>query len=132
MKMDEDKYLEKLVDHIMKDQTLDSPSVDFTSKLMTQITVAKINEVKIYKPLISKPVLVGIMGSIIALIAYSVLNEKPQTSSQWLAYVDLSFLYDNYFLKSIRFSKITTYSVVLATAMFFIQMSLLRNHFKKV
>jgi hypothetical protein len=132
MKMDEDKYLEKLVDYIMKDQTLETPSIDFTSKVMAQMTATKTNEVKVYKPLISKPILIGFIGFIIALIAYCALNEQPNTSNQQLTYIDFSLLYDNYSLKSIRFSKITIYCVVLATAMFFIQISLLKNHFKKV
>ena len=48
--MEEDKYIEKLVDQIMKDQILESPSFDFTSKVMAQVTVAKTNEITVYKP----------------------------------------------------------------------------------
>lgn len=126
MKMEEDKYIEKLVDHIMKDQKLESPSFDFTSKVMAQVTVAKYSNVTEYKPLISKSGLIGIIGCIIALVTYSILNETQQTSSlsQFI-----NFKFTNNFLELFHFSKITTYSVVLATIMFLIQIPLLKNYF---
>jgi hypothetical protein len=126
MKMEEDKFIEKLVDHIMKDQKLESPSVDFTSKVMVQVTVAKSSNVTQYKPLISKSGLIGIICFIIALVTYSILNKTSQTSSLSQFF---NFNFTNNFLGLFHFSKITTYSVVLATIMFLIQIPLLKNYF---
>jgi hypothetical protein len=126
MKMEEDKFIEKLVDHIMKDQKLESPSVDFTSKVMVQVTVAKSSNVTQYKPLISKSGLIGIICFIIALVTYSILNKTSQTSSLSQFF---NFNFTNNFSGLFHFSKITTYSVVLATIMFLIQIPLLKNYF---
>mgnify|MGYP006183203993 CR=1 FL=1 len=49
-----DKNLEQLIDKMMAENTLQSPSADFTSNLMSQIFVAEKAKIKPYKPLISK------------------------------------------------------------------------------
>ena len=41
MKENEDKFLEKLVDTIMKDSKLEKPSLDFTAKVMSQVFTTK-------------------------------------------------------------------------------------------
>jgi hypothetical protein len=128
MKMEEDKYIEKLVDQIMKDQTLESPSFDFTSKLMAQIIAAKTNEVKVYKPLISKPVWIGIIGSIVLLFTYNMLYGN-QPSNGLLAKLNFNSFYVLHLGEMFHFSKVATYSVVLSTLLFFIQIPLLKNYF---
>lgn len=126
--MDENKYIEKLVDHIMKDQTLESPSFDFTSKVMAQVTVTKTSEVKEYKPLISKPVWIGIIGSSILLAAYNILYGNQQ-SNGWFAKLDFNSFYSFQIGEMFHFSKVATYSIVLGTLLFFIQIPLLKNYF---
>lgn len=70
MKANEDKNIEKLVDHIMKDTILESPSFDFTSKIMSQVLATKTSDVTVYKPLISRTTFIAIFGFIIALFIY--------------------------------------------------------------
>jgi len=48
-----DKNIENLIDKMMAENTLESPSIDFTSKIMSQVLVAEKSKIKTYKPLIS-------------------------------------------------------------------------------
>lgn len=41
MNVNEDKLLENLVDTIMKDSKLETPSLDFTTKVMLQVLTTK-------------------------------------------------------------------------------------------
>lgn len=129
MKGNEDKNLEKLIDNIMKNQTLESPSFDFTSKIMSQVDVSKTSSVTIYKPLISKSVLIGIIGSIIALVGYGILFGAQ--SNKRSVYFDFSFLYNSSFLDTFHISKTATYSIVLASLFLLIQISFLKNYFDR-
>lgn len=130
MKAKEDKLLEELVDNIMKDSILESPSYDFTSKVMSKVLVTKTINVTVYKPLISKSVFILIFGCVIALFIYVFINKEPQTDS-WIGHLDFSPVYNIRLTSFLKFSKITIYSVVLGTLMFFIQISFLKIHFDK-
>ena len=48
-----DKNIENLIEKMMAENTLQSPSADFTSNLMSQILAAEKAKIKPYKPLIS-------------------------------------------------------------------------------
>ena len=130
MKTNEDKHLEKLIDHIMKDQVLESPSSDFTSKIMSQILTTKTSDVTVYKPLISKSVLIGIIGSVITLTAYGILYGNPE-SSGWFTRFDFSLLYKSNLFDSSHMSKTATYSILLTTLFLMVQISFLKNYFDK-
>ena len=45
---------DNFVDKVVKDSSLESPSLDFTNKIMSQINATTQSEITIYKPLISK------------------------------------------------------------------------------
>lgn len=130
MKENEDKHLEELIDRIMKDQTLESPSFDFTSKIMSQIEVTKTSNVTVYKPLISKSILIGIIGSIIVLVLYSILFGNQQSTSTSSLF-DFSVLYKNALINSFHLSKTATYSILLTTIFLFVQISFLKSYFDK-
>ena len=120
MKENEDKFLEKLVDTIMKDSKLEKPSLDFTAKVMSQVLTTKTSEVYVYKPLISKYVFILVFGCFITLFFYL----EPQTDN-----LSHRIFYNIYLTSQFAFSKITIYSVVLATLMLVIQISFLKKHF---
>lgn len=129
MKANEDKLLAELVDNIMKDAILESPSSDFTTKVMSSVEVTKTNEVFVYKPLIPRSVFILFFGCFVALIIYLLMDEKPQTNS-WFNNTIFNSVYNNQITSLFNFSKITIYSVVLATLMLFIQISFLKKHFE--
>ncbi|MEO8235799.1 MAG: hypothetical protein ABI549_10335 [Flavobacterium sp.] len=130
MKANEDKNIEKLVNHIMKDTALESPSFDFTSNVMSQVFATKTSGVTVYKPLISKTTFIAVFGFIIALFIYLFINGEQQTSA-WSTYLNLNGLYENKLTTIFKFSKTTTYAVVLTTVMLLIQISFLKNYFDK-
>lgn len=124
MKANEDKLLEKLVDTIMKNSKLEKPSLDFTAKIISQVLTTKTSEVYIYKPLISKYVFILVLGCLIALFFYL----KPQTDNSINRLIDNLF-YNINRIALFSFSKITVYSVGIATLFLFIQISFLKKHF---
>lgn len=126
MKAKEDKTIEKLANKVMSNATLDSPSFDFTSKVMSQVLAVKTTNATVYKPLISKPTFIVVFGCIFTLFIYIFMNSESQTKS-WFNYVDFSPMY----FSSFNFSKITTFAIVVSTLMFFVQIPLLKNHFEK-
>lgn len=128
MKASEDKHIEKLIDHLMKDAALEAPSFDFTAKVMSQVTVAKTSNVTTYQPLISKKVFIAIFGSLTILIAYVLLNSDPATNSR-LINLNYNLLANYNPVKTLGFSNITTYTVVLTAIMLCIQIPLLKNYY---
>ena len=128
MNTNEDKHIEKLIDQMMKNQTLETPSFDFTSKVMNKVVVSQKNKAFEYKPLISKQTIFIILSLLVILVLYS-LSQGATSTSKWSIPFDFSFLYKNNISGMFSFSKITTYSAVLGTLMLFAQITFLRNHF---
>lgn len=128
MNTKEDKHIEKLIDKMMKDQTLETPSLDFTSKVMNKVMASKKSQAFKYKPLISKQTILIILSVIVILVSYTFLHGTTGPS-KWTIPVDFSFLYKSNISRMFSFSKITTYIAVLGTIMLFAQIAFLRNHF---
>lgn len=124
MKENEDKLLEKLVDTIMKDSKLQKPSLDFTAKVMSQVLTTKTSEVYVYKPLISKYVFILVFVCLISLFFYL----KPQTDNSFKRLSD-SVFYNINTMSLFSFSKITFYSVGIATLFLLMQISFLKKYF---
>ena len=80
MKAKEDKNLEKFVDKIMKDASLETPSFDFTSKVMSKVFVAQNSETTMYKPLISKLGLTLVLSGIFMFFGYFSFNGNAQSN----------------------------------------------------
>lgn len=130
MKANEDKQLEKLVDHIMKDTVLESPSIDFTSNVMSQVLASKTSDVTVYKPLISRSVFIAIFGCIITVFIYLLINGEKQENS-WFSHLKFSLLYNNVLTSLFKVSKVMSYAVVSTTIMLLVQISFLKNYFDK-
>lgn len=129
MKAKEDKLLAELVDNIMKDAILESPSSDFTTMVMSSVEITKTNEVFVYKPLIPRSVFILFFGCFVTSIIYLLMDGKPQTNS-WFNNAIFNSVYNNQITSLFNFSKTTIYSVVLAIIMLFIQISYLKKHFE--
>lgn len=128
METNEDKLLEKLVDIVMKDSVLETPSIDFAAKVMSQVQTTKNNEVYHYKPLISKYLFILFFGSFIVLFIYLSLYGESQTDS-WYNNLNFKTVYNYSSPLPFNLSKGTIYSVVIATLMLLIQISFLKKHF---
>ena len=70
MKKSEDKNWERFVDKVMKDATLESPSADFTDKVMRSMESQRVQQSTLaYQPLISRTTWI-----VIATITFGVLG----------------------------------------------------------
>lgn len=123
---EEDKNVEKFIDKIMTEASLEKPSFDFTSKIMEKVSVAKEAKTIQYKPLISKPVWYSIFGVFVAMIAYSFFEGNSETQF----YFDLSAKISS-LIPSFHFSDTTNYAVLIVTLMVLIQITLLKNYYDK-
>jgi hypothetical protein len=127
----EDNTLENLVDKIMKETTIETPSIDFTSKIMSQVEVIAKSDLTTYKPLISKPVWIGILAIITGIFTYSFFT----TSASSLPFsIDFSNLFNNRLnptLSNQLFSKTMTNSMAVFALLFAIQIPLLKKYLNK-
>jgi len=123
-----DKNIENLIDKMMSEDTLESPSIDFTSKIMAQVLVAEKNKVKIYKPLISKTIWVIIGFSLLGLTVYTSLF----SGTEYNLGIDKSYTerFSTLF-SGIHLSKNILYAVLIVPFMILIQIGLLKNYFDK-
>jgi hypothetical protein len=120
-----DKNIEKFIEKIMEEASLETPSFDFTSKIMAQVTVAESAKIKEYKPLISKQAWFAIFTILVAVIGFSFFGDAQKTQ------FDFGL---NSFLKqlpTLHFSDTITYSILIVTLMILIQIPLLKNYFDK-
>ena len=122
-----DKNIEKFIEGIMTESTLESPSIDFTSKVMSQILVAQKSKIQKYKPLISRPIWVVILGSLISLILYTAFGNESYNSEIGHSYVvNISDIFSEF-----HFSKNTIYAVLIVPLMVLVQIPLLKNYYDK-
>lgn len=123
-----DKNIENLIDKMMATTTLESPSIDFTSKIMSQVLVGKESKVKIYKPLISKSMWFVIGFVFVALIVNASLFSESENT------LEIDKLYTQRllaFFSGIHLSKNIMYAVLIVSFMILIQIGLLKNYFDK-
>jgi hypothetical protein len=130
MQVNENKELEKLVDKMMRETALDSPSFDFTSKVMSQVLAAKQREVTVYKPLISTTAFIALFGLFFVFCGCLFMYGEGQNESLYTA-IDYRKIFNNRLLSGFSISKITVYAVMVSTLMFCIQIPFLKNHFDK-
>ena len=82
MKKHSNKQFDKIVAKAFKDLPLESPSDDFTFKVMESVKKMPVPELSGYKPLISKPIWIALASLVVASIA---IGYKLQLGSiSWL------------------------------------------------
>ena len=127
----DEKKIEYFIDKIMSEDVLEQPSLDFTNAVMSKVEAISISDATVYKPLISKPVWILILGSFTALIGYVILGNNATTASctDRLELPNVSF---NFFENvSSNMSSTLMYAVVLLAIMISIQIPLLKHYFNK-
>ena len=125
---EEDKKIESLIAKMIAEDTLQSPSIDFTSKIMSQVLVAEKSKIKAYKPLISKSVWIFIGICLLALTIYSVYSNSE------ISNFEIARLYSDkasVLFSGIHFSKNILYAILIVPFMILIQIGLLKNYFDK-
>ncbi|HLV40415.1 hypothetical protein [Xanthomarina sp.] len=133
MKNKENKHLDKLVEDVMKQAVLESPSFNFTTNVMQQITADSKSTSTVYKPLISKTGWKILVLSVLTLIGYVFVSGNSQ-NSEWFEAIDFSawtkYNLPNLF-SGIKVSHSTWYALVLFGVMICVQIPLLKSYFNK-
>ena len=135
MKANTDKQIEKLVDKMMKETTLEKPSFDFTLNVMSQVKALSSSSVMIYKPLISKKGWIFIAIVLLALTLYLAFGIKTE-STGFLSTIDFSVLANNkisntlsgFKISSFEVSKTFGYALLLLGLMICVQIPILKHH----
>ncbi|MDE3182472.1 MAG: hypothetical protein KGM16_03540 [Bacteroidota bacterium] len=131
MKNKEDKNIEKLVENLMMENQLESPSMNFTNKVMAEVLATQKSKTLVYKPVISKKAWFIIFGGIIALFTFLILNMNASSSA--FSFKVSLFSFDKFFnpIYGMQISPVTANVVLLATVMLLIQIFLLKNYFTR-
>jgi len=126
-----DKKLNQLVDRLMDNDALESPSIDFTSRVMQKLNAETENKAFVYRPLISKPVWFLLTTAFIILVAYIYFNE-PSSNSGWFNTLNLRpFKETTFGSLNLKFTKTGMYAMLLLAIMIGIQIPLLKNYYNK-
>lgn len=133
MKDNKDKHLDKLIDRVMGEMPLESPSMDFTANILSKINVLQKSEVTVYKPLISNNVWFFIGALMLGLLVY-VVFKFPLEETGWFSSLEVgqlpTFKMPEVF-SSITISKTFMYSIVIFAVLLFVQIPLLKKQFDK-
>ncbi|OMP31091.1 hypothetical protein [Mangrovimonas sp. DI 80] len=130
MKSEHDKELEQLVEKFMENSQTESPSFEFTSKVMQEINQLSVSKSIAYKPLISKTVWWLLSAGLCALVLYIVFI-APSQSKEWASSLPLEYIKIpklNVF-SGIKFSQSTMYGMAMLAIMVMVQIPLLKHYF---
>lgn len=133
MKENVDKQLDNFTKKVVKKTSLESPSIHFTSEIMSQVKAFSNNSSTVYKPLISKKTWVFIALGFVTLTIYLIFGAETQQSS-WFSSLDFSVLQNNKVsnaLSGFTMSKTLMYAVMFFGVMLCIQIPVLKNYFDK-
>lgn len=126
-----DKNIEQLIEKMMAEEKLQSPSIDFTSKIMANVQILEEKKLKTYKPLISKPIWISIGLAVAALVIYVSLFSVSETDFK---IDEVGKLYSDRMstaFSGIHFSKNILYAILIVPIMILIQVGILKNYFDK-
>jgi hypothetical protein len=132
MNNETDKYLDGLTKKVIKGGSIETPSVDFTSSVMYQISELKTSTIA-YKPLISKKGWSLVLFIILSLVVFIGFMDDSINSLSF-GTLDFSILYENKLfetLSSFTMSKTSFYAVVFFGLMFGIQIPFMKSYFNK-
>ncbi len=129
----ENKKLEALVNKMMEDAPLESPSVDFTQNVMRKIEVEAPNKVFQYKPIVSGKVLSFAFVAFTALLIYIGSQVGLDSGQGWFKNLNMGvwFQSDWGWLKHYSSSKIMVYGFLFLGLMFFAQVPWLKKQLNK-
>jgi hypothetical protein len=133
MKANEDKNMAQYVRVVIKEMPLESPSHDFTAKVMANVLAIEKSKATVYKPLISKTGWILIFGGIIAAIGYFILNDGTPVEGQawWFDHRAKDFIKTFGEVHLFQFPQTTINVIVVSTILILLQITLLKNYLDK-
>ena len=131
MKEDENKELEQLIGKAMKNMPLETPSFDFTSRVMAQAAITPKKAIPAYKPILPKTFWLVSAIIIIGLICYANFSGTPHEKTSYG--IDLEQAYNSkisHITSQLSFSKTTMYATVALLLAMLVQIPIIRNYFQ--
>jgi hypothetical protein len=128
--MDNQKELEGLIDKLMASDGLETPSSDFTKKVVNKAIKAKNYQVE-YKPLLPKWILYLAAVMVISFVVYGInLYATSGTSATYFKDLDKVGTWSSNFFEQLNFSKTVTYAIVISGLMTCFHTLVLKKHFE--
>jgi len=129
--MNNQEELNQLIDKFMNDDKLETPSLNFTDKVMTAVHTVDSRKI-VYRPLMPKYVMVLVL---LCVITFSVLGiyyggTAPDISQYTLNLQEVNSWFSNVF-HNVEISNTLSYTIVLTGLMVCIQVFFLKKHFDK-
>lgn len=126
-----DNGIEKLIEKMMAEEKLQSPSIDFTSKIMAEVLILEEKKRTVYKPLISKSVWISVGMALAFLVIYISLFSVSENNFK-IDIIEKSY-YDKItgIFSGIHFSKNILYAILIVPFMILVQVGVLKNYFDK-
>ena len=124
-----DKGLDSLSRKVIGKSAIESPSFDFTKRVMSQINALSSSSVTTYVPLISKKVW-ALIATVFAGIVWLTRSGASKEKSSWVSNLDLDYEFVSPFA-TLELSQTVVYAVLLFAIMFCIQIPLLKHYFNK-
>ena len=131
MENKEDENIEKLVEQMMLNTAMESPSVDFTQTVMSEVLALGKSKSLVYKPIISRRSWLIIFTGIIVLFIYSYYNSGTANSGFNLNFTFLHLDKLEKVFQSVQISPMTGNVILLATIMVLIQIFFLKKYLDK-
>ena len=133
MKEHTEQHLDKLAKKVMQLSSLESPSLDFTAKIMAKVEASATSSITVYKPLISKSGWLIISILVIGGLTYGIFGSGLEGLG-WFDNIDYSIISNNKVteaISGITFSKTLMYAIGLCGLVFFIQIPMMKHYFDK-
>lgn len=128
--MDNQKELEKLIDKLMTSDRLETPSVDFTNKVVDIAIKTKSERIE-YKPLLPKWILYLTVVIVITFLVYGInLYVTSGTSTPYFKDLNKIGSWSSNFFAQFNFSKTVTYAIVISGLMICFHTLVLKKHFE--
>lgn len=124
------KELETFVDKVMGETSLESPSPDFTEKLMTKIEVQSQQQVFVSQPLLPRKLLTFLFLGFVGGFIYLLTTYGLDPNQGWFKNIEWNLDFSNTWrwMEGYSASKVTLYAVLLFGVLFFVQIPWLKRY----
>lgn len=129
----EEKKLEAWAENIMGEAPLESPSPDFSQKLMQRIAQGQQKEVYRYRPLVAKGTFALMIIGFAVLCGYFFLSGEASREAPWIPPLDLAPFFGHLGAWSDRWasSKVTLYATSIFGLMYLVQFIFLKRRLER-
>lgn len=127
-----DKKLDEFTEKLLKDFSLETPSLDFTTQVMSKVEALVDSQVTEYKPLISNRIWVVLAMLVLGAFSFLILGDVQMESTLLSAIQsDIKSNLQVLNLPDFEISNVFLYAVIGFTFFISLQILLLKNHFDK-